>query len=128
MELIDSDAHVYGEEYAEDLPQVVDRAGEAVVTTMVAVGADLASSRQALALTTAHPHIYCSAGIHPHDADGVTEESYQTIREMALSSSKVVAIGEVGLDFYRDRSPRPAQEAVFRRFIRLARELSLPLV
>ncbi|HJV34582.1 TatD family hydrolase [Geomonas sp.] len=128
MELIDSHAHVYGEEYAADFPQVLERAREAGVTTMVAVGADLESSRQALELAEAHPHIYCTVGIHPHDAEGATEESYQAIREMALSSSKVVAIGEIGLDFYRDRSPRPAQEEVFRRFIRLARELSLPLV
>ncbi|HJV64268.1 MAG TPA: TatD family hydrolase [Geomonas sp.] len=128
MELIDSHAHVYGKEFAQDLPQVLERAKEAGVTTMVAVGADLESSREALELAEAYPHIYCTVGIHPHDAERVTEKCYQTIREMAMQSSKVVAIGEIGLDFYRDRSPRPAQEEVFRRFIRLARELSLPLV
>ncbi|UFS70055.1 YchF/TatD family DNA exonuclease [Geomonas sp. RF6] len=128
MELIDSHSHIYGEEFAEDLPEVLERAGQAGVNTIMAVGADLPSSIQAVELAAAYDGIYCSVGIHPHDAAGVTEECYQKIRELALAHPKVVAIGEVGLDFYRDRSPRDAQEEVFRRFIRLARELSLPLI
>jgi TatD DNase family protein len=128
MDLIDSHCHIYGEEFAGDLAAVMERAKEAGITTMIAVGADLESSRQAVALAEANDNIYCSVGIHPHDAEGVTEEQYQTVRDLALSSRKVVAIGEVGLDFYRDRSPRAAQEEVFRRFIRMARELSLPLI
>jgi TatD DNase family protein len=67
-------------------------------------------------------------GIHPHDAAGVTDEDLQTIRSLATSHDRVVAIGEIGLDFYRDRSPRDEQERVFRRSIRLARELSLPII
>ena len=128
MELIDSHAHIYGKEFAQDLPEMLERAREAGVSTIIAVGADLESSREACELANAYPHIYCAVGVHPHDADRVTEKCYQLVREMALGNRKVVAIGEVGLDFYRDRSPRPAQEEVFRRFIRLARELSLPLI
>jgi TatD DNase family protein len=128
MELIDSHAHIYGKDFAHDFPQMMERAKEAGVGTIIAVGADLESSRAACQLADSYDEIYCSVGIHPHDADRVTEKCYQLVREMALGSRKVVAIGEVGLDFYRDRSPRPAQEEVFRRFIRLARELSLPLI
>ena len=128
MELIDSHAHIYGKEFASDFAEMMDRAKEAGVVAIVAVGADLESSREACALAGAHDGIYCSVGIHPHDADRVTEKCYEMVREMALGNPKVVAIGEVGLDFYRDRSSRTAQEEVFRRFIRLSRELSLPLI
>ncbi|ACH39063.1 magnesium-dependent deoxyribonuclease, TatD family, and radical SAM domain iron-sulfur oxidoreductase [Citrifermentans bemidjiense Bem] len=128
MELIDSHAHIYGKEYAADFEEMMERAAEAGVGTIVAVGADLESSQEALALAGARENVYCSVGIHPHDADRVTERCYELVREMALSSPKVVAIGEIGLDFFRDRSSRENQEEVFRRFIRMGRELSLPLI
>jgi TatD DNase family protein len=128
MDLIDSHAHIYGKDFVQDFDQMMDRAKQAGVGTIIAVGADLESSREACLLADSHEGIYCAVGIHPHDADRVTENCYQLVRELALGSSKVVAIGEIGLDFYRDRSPRPAQEEVFRRFIRLARELSLPII
>lgn len=128
MELIDSHAHIYGEEFAEDFPEMLERAREAGVGTIVVIGADLESSRAACRLAAAYDHIYCAVGIHPHEADLVTEDCYREIRELVTGNPKVVAIGEIGLDFYRDRSSRSAQEEVFRRFIRLARELSLPVV
>jgi TatD DNase family protein len=128
MELIDSHSHIYGKEFAQDFPEMLERASAAGVGTIIAVGADLESSREACKLADANDRIYCSVGIHPHDADRVTEKCYQVVRELAQSCHKVVAIGEVGLDFYRDRSARDAQEEVFRRFIRLARELKLPLI
>jgi len=128
MELIDSHCHIYGKEFSQDLALMLDRAKEAGLTTLIAVGADLESSQEACQLADGYEQIYCSVGIHPHEADRVTEKCYQRVREMARENKKVVAIGEVGLDFYRDRSSRPAQEEVFRRFIRLARELSLPLI
>jgi TatD DNase family protein len=128
MDLIDSHCHIYGKEFAQDFPEMLERASAAGVGTLIAVGADLESSREACQLADAYERIYCSVGIHPHDADRVTEPCYQVVRDLAQGSPKVVAIGEVGLDFYRDRSARPAQEEVFRRFIRLARELKLPLI
>jgi TatD DNase family protein len=126
--LIDTHAHIAGREFAADLAEMLDRAGQAGVQTIVTVGADLESSREAVELAASHEHIYCAVGIHPHDAGRVTEQCYDVIRALAQNNPKVVAIGEVGLDFYRDRSPRDQQEEVFRRFIRLARELSLPLI
>ena len=128
MELIDSHAHIYGKDFVTDFEEMMERAREAGVCGIVAVGADLESSREACDLACANDGIYCAVGIHPHDAERVTERCYELIRELAQTNDKVVAIGEIGLDFYRDRSPRDTQEEVFRRFIRLARELSLPII
>jgi TatD DNase family protein len=128
MELIDSHSHIYGEEFSADFEEMMARAKEAGVQTIMAIGADMESSRQACALANARDNVYGAVGIHPHDAEGVSEEDYRELRDLALHNKKVVAIGEIGLDFYRDRSPRPAQEEVFRRLIRMARELSLPIV
>jgi TatD DNase family protein len=128
INLIDSHAHVYGDEFKSDFTEVMNRATAAGVKTIIAVGADLESSRQAVRLAESLENIYAAVGIHPHDAKDVTEEDYAAIEELAKGSSKVVAIGEIGLDFYRDRSPRDVQETVFRRFIRLAAKLSLPVI
>ena len=128
MELIDSHSHIHGKDFAQDFPEMLERAAAAGVGTIIAVGTDLESSGEACRLARAYRQIYCSVGIHPHDADRVTEPCYQLIRELVSENPKVVAIGEIGLDFFRDRSPKPAQEEVFRRFIRLGRELKLPLI
>lgn len=126
--LIDSHAHIYGKEFAADFNSMMDRATEAGLSHIIVVGADMESSIAAVELAAKYEHIYCSVGIHPHDADKVTEKCYDRIRELATGNPKVVAIGEIGLDFYRDRSPREDQERVFRRFIRLARQLALPII
>jgi TatD DNase family protein len=126
--LIDSHAHIYGHEFASDFDAMLERAGQAGLSHIVTVGADLESSRAAVELATNYDHIYAAVGIHPHDAERVTEKCYDIVRDLALENPKVRAIGEIGLDFYRDRSPREDQERVFRRFIRLARELALPIV
>lgn len=126
--LIDSHAHIQGKEFQPDFAAMLERAAQAGLSHILTVGADLESSREACLLAERFDHIYAAVGIHPHDAERVTERCYDLVREMAQNSSKVVAIGEIGLDFYRDRSPRELQEQVFRRFIRLARELSLPVI
>jgi TatD DNase family protein len=128
MALIDSHAHIYGEEFAQDFDEMLARAKAADLSHIVVVGADLESSIKAVELVQRHKHLYCSVGIHPHDASQVTESCYDLIRKLAVDNSKVVAIGEIGLDFYRDRSPRDLQKEVFRRFIRMGREMSLPLI
>jgi TatD DNase family protein len=125
---IDSHAHIYGREFSSDLEEMLKRAEDAGVNEIVVVGADLESSISAVELASSHPNLYAAVGIHPHDASGVTEETYEEIRKLAQANPKVVAIGEIGLDFYRDRSPRDLQEEVFRRQIRLARELELPVI
>jgi len=128
VRLIDSHAHIYGKEFSADFDEMMQRAADAGVETLIVIGADLESSIEAAEIAQKHPNIYAAVGIHPHDANRVTEACYQRIMELAQSCKKVVAIGEIGLDFYRDRSPRADQELVFRRFIRLARDLKLPVI
>lgn len=126
--IIDTHCHLYYEDFQQDWDQVLGRAEEAGVTGMIVVGADAASSRQAVKLSEHYPHIYCTVGIHPHDAAGVDEAAIAGLAELARSTPKCVAIGEIGLDFYRDRSPRDEQDRVFRRFLQLSRELDKPVV
>lgn len=126
--LIDSHAHIYYKDFAEDFDEMLQRAAAAGVAAMLVVGTDLESSRESVALAEKYPQLYAAVGIHPHDAGGVGESEFSAIRDLARSSGKVVAIGEIGLDFYRDRSPRDEQERVFRRFLQMARELDLPVI
>ncbi len=126
--LIDSHSHIYCRDYAADFEEMLKRAADAGVAAMLVVGTDIESSRESVALAEKYPHLYSSVGIHPHDASRVTEACYEEIRKLTLSSPKVVAIGEIGLDFYRDRSPRDEQERVFRAFLRMAAELDKPVI
>ncbi|MEI8355149.1 MAG: TatD family hydrolase [Deltaproteobacteria bacterium] len=126
--LIDTHAHIDGHQYSTDFDSMLQRATNAGVATIITIGADMESSKAACALSAAYENIYCAVGIHPHDAARITEKCYDIIQQLATGNPKVVAIGETGLDFFRDRSPRDIQENVFRRFIRLARQLSLPLI
>jgi len=119
--LTDSHAHVHGREFAADFAPMLERAAQAGVGTIITVGADPESSREAVELANRCEQIYCAVGVHPHDAERVTDKCYDIIRALAIENPKVIAIGEIGLDFYRDRSPREVQEQVFRRFIHLAR-------
>ena len=128
IKLIDSHAHIYYRDYSGDFEEMLQRAADAGVGAMVVVGTDIESSRECLELAQKHPHLYAAVGIHPHDAGRVTDACYDVIRDLALASPKVVAIGEIGLDFYRDRSPRDQQEQVFRRFLRLAAEVDKPVI
>jgi len=94
---------------------------------MIVVGYDLPSSETAAALARQHPRLYASVGVHPHDAGGVSEGALARLRELA-GGERVVAIGETGLDFYRELAPREAQIQSFRRHLALAAELGLPAI
>lgn len=126
--LVDSHAHLDGKQFATDLNEVINRAADNGVEFILTVGCDLESSRKSIDLALRHPNVYASVGIHPHDAIEATDAAIIELKEMVKSIDKVVAIGETGLDFYRDRSPRPVQREAFRKQIRLARELKLPLI
>jgi TatD DNase family protein len=128
LTLIDSHAHIYYRDYVGDFDEMLQRAADAGIAAILVVGTDIESSREAVTLAEKHPQLYAAVGIHPHDASRVTDACYDVIRELALSSTKVVAIGEIGLDFYRDRSPRSDQERVFRTFLRMAAELEKPVI
>ena len=127
--LIDSHAHIQGKEYVGEVEALILRAREAGVDTIIAVGGagDMSSNTAAIALAKSIPNIYATVGMHPHDAKDVGAEELKTLKELA-SRQKVVAVGEAGLDFYYNHSPRDVQRRVFSQFIHLARETRLPIV
>lgn len=112
-ELIDIGSNLTHSSFAADLEAVVDRAASAGVRRQVVTGADLASSRAAAALAAAHPGaLWCTAGVHPHHAAEL-EPARRDELEAMLSLPRVVAVGECGLDYFRDFSPRAAQRQAF---------------
>jgi TatD DNase family protein len=127
--LIDSHAHIQGKEYAGEAADVIARAREADVERIIAVGGagDMSSNTEAVALASAFPDIYATVGMHPHDAKDVDEDDLRKLRELA-ANEKVVAVGETGLDYYYNHSPRDMQRRVFAQFIHMARETGLPIV
>jgi TatD DNase family protein len=127
--LIDSHAHIQGAEFAADREEVLARARAAGVAKIVVVGGagELASNEAAVALATSDAGLSATVGMHPHDAKDVSEADLKRLRDLA-GDPKVVAIGETGLDFYYDHSPRDLQKKIFARFIHMARETKLPLI
>src|SRR5512139_3512408 len=126
--VIDSHCHL-DMDFAADREAVLARARDAGVAAMVTIGASgpFDANRAAVALAAAHAEIHATAGVHPHEA--ATEDDAVIDRVAALAAApKVVAIGETGLDYHYEHSPRAAQRAAFARFIELARRLGLPLV
>jgi len=127
--LIDSHAHIQGEEYAREVDAIIERARAAGVEKIIAVGGagDMSSNTEAVRLAGVHPEIFATVGMHPHDAKEVGEEELRRLRELT-AEPKVIAVGETGLDYYYHHSPRDVQRKVFVQFIGLARETGLPLV
>ncbi|HVQ77644.1 MAG TPA: TatD family hydrolase [Candidatus Binatia bacterium] len=128
MRLFDTHAHLHFPEFSADLAAVLDRARDAGIRGMVTIGTDGETNPAAVALAGAWPDVYATVGIHPHDAAGASEGDFAEMERLARTSTKVVALGEMGLDFFRDRSPRARQEEVFRRQLALARALHKPAV
>lgn len=125
--LFDTHAHLDVEPLAGRDDAVVARASAAGVTRIVTVGIDGASSLRAVELAAKHGGVYAAVGVHPHDSAGLSDDTLSALESLARRD-KVVAVGETGLDFYRDRAPRPVQEGAFREQIRLARRLGLPVI
>ncbi|MDD5450533.1 MAG: TatD family hydrolase [Desulfovibrionales bacterium] len=124
---IDTHAHLDMYDSASDQAQIVSRAHAARVRQIITIGINLPSSRQAVAIAEQYEGVFAATGIHPHDAKGVTDETYDDLRHLT-KNPRVVAIGEIGLDFFKEYSPRREQEICFRQQIQLARELRLPLI
>ena len=125
--MIDSHVHLNHPDFREDLDDVVARAGWAGVTTMVNIGFDLESSRETAALTERFSIVRGAVGVHPHDAKTYTD-GVETEFARLLENPAIVAVGEIGLDYYRDLSPRDTQKAVFKRQLALARAKNKPVV
>ena len=125
--LVDSHAHIQLDKFDADRIAVLERAQAAEVHAMMVIGFDMETSRGAIALAEEHGQIYATVGMHPHDAKDLDNETVRIFRDLA-AHPKVVALGEMGLDYYRDLSPRPIQKAAFERQLDLAEELALPIV
>lgn len=127
MHLVDTHAHLDFPQFDEDRAAVIRRARKAGIIAIVNIGVDLPSSRAAIALAEQYDFVYAAVGVHPHDAKTVTSHTLDALRTLA-QHSKVVAIGEIGLDYYRDLSPRSVQRRAFVAQLELASELGLPVV
>ncbi|MDP6559188.1 MAG: TatD family hydrolase [Candidatus Binatia bacterium] len=127
--LVDSHSHIQGEEFSSDVEGVLERARQAGVEKIIVVGGagGISSNGGALELAARAPELFATVGMHPHDAREISGEDLDRLKEMA-KDPKVVAVGETGLDFYYNHSPREVQIKLFRRFIHLARETDLPIV
>ncbi len=125
--LFDTHVHLNAEQFQDDLEEVIDRALAAGVNTMVVVGFDRPTIKKAIELAETYDFLYASVGWHPVDAIDMTEEDFRWIESLA-GHPKVVALGEMGLDYYWDKSPKDIQKEVFRRQIQLARKVKLPII
>lgn len=125
--LVDTHSHLEDKKFADDRCEIILRAKQEGIETIINVGSDLITSQQSIKLATDYNFIYAAVGVHPHDAAKFNNNDYETFVELT-KSEKVVGIGEIGLDYYRDLSPRLIQQQVFREFIRLARMTNLPII
>jgi TatD DNase family protein len=125
--LIDSHAHLEMPDFRRDLEEVIQRAKESGVKYIFTVGTEKKDWQRALEIAQSHSFIYAILGVHPHNAKEIDDHTYDTLKGLC-QNEKVKAFGEIGLDFYRDLSPREIQLSRFREQIALARELGLPIV
>lgn len=128
---VDSHAHIDGPEFDADREEVIQRARDAGVFAILNVGTGDPHSgalERAVELAEKHKDIYTAIGTHPHDARLFDDKAEQRIKDLAKQSSRVIAWGEIGLDFHYDNSPRDVQMEVFRRQLQLARDACLPVI
>lgn len=124
---IDTHVHLNADQYENDVEEVIARALDAGVSKMIVVGFDRKTINRAMELTERYPFIYAVVGWHPVDAIDCTEEDLKWIESLA-AHPKVVGIGETGLDYHWDKSPRDIQQEVFRKQIQLAKKVDLPII
>jgi len=127
MELIDSHAHVDFPQFENDRDAVIERAQGAGLVALVNIGTNVDTSRASVRLAKVYDFVHATVGIHPHDADKANPEALDDLRSLA-GHPTVVAVGEIGLDYYRDYSPRAAQRQAFQDQLTLASELGKPVV
>ena len=125
---IDSHCHVTADEFASDQAEVIARASAGHVDTLIAIGAGygVAANARAVELAARDPRVFATVGVHPHDAAQLDDSGMQRLREW-LAAPRVVAVGECGLDYWYEHSPRAEQRAVFAWHVALARELGMPV-
>jgi TatD DNase family protein len=127
IEYFDSHCHLTDTAFRDDREAVLHRAREAGVTRVVAIASHVADARDALALARSTPGMWCTAGVHPHEAGSAAPEAMEAVRDLA-GETEVVALGETGLDYHYDLSPRAVQRRLFDAHLALGAELDLPVV
>ncbi|HBA27129.1 MAG TPA: radical SAM protein [Nitrospinae bacterium] len=125
--MIDTHAHLEMPQFDGDRDEVIKRTVESGISLIIDVGSDLKGSRTALELARRYDFIYASAGIHPHEVKEITTDTYKEIIKL-ITDPKVVAVGEIGLDYYKDYSPRDIQQREFINQIRIAKEFKKPVI
>lgn len=125
--LIDSHAHLDSGQYDHDREEMIERARQNGVSHILTIGCDIASSQKSISIAEQYAQIFAAVGVHPHDATEISPATLATLEDM-LQHPKVVALGEIGLDYYRDRSPRDVQHNAFRAQIRLAGKMNKPII
>ncbi len=125
--LIDSHAHLEMPDFQKDLDAVIQRAEDSGIEYLFTVGTEERDWKRALEIAHSHSSVYAILGVHPHNAKEIDEQTYSLLRRLC-GDEKVKAYGEIGLDFFRDLSPRDVQMRRFREQIGLAKELGLPIV
>ena len=123
----DSHAHYDDERFDEDREELIESLKENGVEIVLNAAADMKSCHTSLALAEKYPFIYSSVGVHPHDVKDLAEAEIEEMKELA-KHPKVVAVGEIGLDYYYDNSPREEQRQWFKRQLQLAKEVDLPVI
>jgi len=124
---VDTHAHLYFDQFDDDREAVLSRAGDAGVDRIINIGINIETSLQSIAYADKYQMVYASAGVHPHDAEDAPQDYLTKIEEM-IAHPKVVAIGEIGLDYYRDYSPRTIQLDTLRRQLDLAIAHDMPVI
>jgi TatD DNase family protein len=126
--MIETHAHLDFPQYDADRDAVIERAKDAGIKAIINIGATLDGCLASVELSRQHDFIYAACGIHPHDAGLVDDDAIKRIAQLIRSENKVVAVGEVGIDLYRNLSPKDIQQHAFERFVCLSNEFQLPLV
>lgn len=127
MELFDSHAHYDDKRFAEDYEEVILNAFNSCVKYILNAGSDIDTSKKSIQLAEKFDFIYAAVGVHPHEVEKLNDDEFDELKKLC-SHSKVVAVGEIGLDYYYDHSPREVQRYWFEKQIEMGKELKLPLI
>ena len=128
MTLIDTHAHLYYDKMFNNLDVVIQEAKKNSVKKIICIGTDLKTSKQSVDIAEKYNNIYAAVGIHPHDSKDVNKDYIKELEILVKKSKKVVAIGEIGIDHFRNLSPKKIQEKVMIEQMELAKSLSLPII
>ena len=127
MEFIDTHCHIYYDKYQDDINDVINKANDNNIKHMICVGVDLKSSEKSIILSNQYESVFATVGYHPHEAK-LAADGYLDKMTKLLEYPKVVAVGEIGLDYYYEHSDKKTQIKVFRDQLELAKDLDMPVV